>query len=169
MKTLSYIAAFFCFLQVPAFAQTAGQSQTSGNLAVSLQLVQNDSVRITVKNVGKKTVAAYSNVICRENQYDYFELEMITADNKKLVFNFYDDRPTYAPVLALLSPNESFSHTISLTDWSERLINQAALKNAGLKSLPHGTKIRAKYLSSESESFNHFIWSGYVYSDWVVY
>jgi hypothetical protein len=156
-----FVFVFFLLVQQLSSAQSG--------LSASLEVVKNDSIRITVKNISKKTVAAYSNVICRENQYDYFELEAITPDNKKLVFNFYDDRPTYAPVLALLGPNESFSHTISLTDWSDRIINQAALKNAGLKSLPRGTKLRAKYLSSEADSFNHFIWSGYVYSDWVTF
>jgi hypothetical protein len=172
MKTrVSFYTYLFLFI-LSISARTAwsqNKSAKANEVGVVLKVVDKDSIRITVKNTGKKTIAAYSHVICRENQYDYLEIEGLTFNQKELLFSFYDDRPTYAPVLAFLRPNEDFSCTISLTDWAERIVNKAMLQKAGLSSLPHGIKIRAKFTINEADSYHGFVWSGTAFSDWVEY
>ncbi|MBI4646474.1 MAG: hypothetical protein HY738_07740 [Bacteroidia bacterium] len=65
-----------------------------------------------------------------------------------MAFIFYNKREKSAPVIVELKPGESFSHTIDFIQWTERSINMETLKGAGLNHLPHGIKIRAKYLNS---------------------
>jgi hypothetical protein len=139
-------------------------------LSVSLKVLKPDSISILVKNINPKTITAYSHVITHEKHYDYFELEAITPDGEQLYFDFVDNRNKSAPVIVMLKPGESFSHTLNLQKWSERSINKGMLKKAGFNYLPRGIKIRAKYRNSPCDNCNHYyksIWTGYVYSEWT--
>jgi hypothetical protein len=146
------------------------KKDTANDLAVSLKVLNDSLISITVLNTGKSVIRAYSYVKTYENHYDYFEIEAKTPDNDQMVFVFLDDRDKSAPVIVELKPGESFSHTINLLSWSERSVNHNTLKKAGLYHLPHGIKIRAKYRNNPCDNCNEYyksIWTGYVYSDWV--
>ena len=125
---------------------------------------------ITVKNISKNIIRAYSHVKSDELHYDYFEIEAKTPDNDMMYFVFYGERDKSAPVVVSLKPGESFSHTIDFLNWAQRSINNQTLKEAGLNHLPHGIKIRAKYRNSPCDNCSDdlkSIWTGFVYSDWV--
>ena len=154
-------------------AKTVTQIDTSkqtNDLVVTLKVLNDTLINISVKNVGKSLIRAYSYVKTNENHYDYFEIEAITPDHDKMYFSFYDSRDKSASIIIELKPSESFSHTIDFLQWTERNINKETLKEAGLNNLPHGIKIRAKYRNSPCENCNEYyksIWTGYIYSDWV--
>jgi len=140
------------------------------DLVVTLKVLNESQIMITVKNVSKKSIQAYSHVKSDETHYDYFEIEAITPDNDRMYFSLYGERDKSAPVIVTLKPDESFSHTIDFVQWAERSINKETLKRAGLNYLPHGIKIRAKYLNSPCDNCSEAlkaVWTGYVYSEWV--
>jgi hypothetical protein len=139
-------------------------------LGVLVEVLKNDSIRITVKNISKKTITAYSHVECGEKHYDWFEVEGLTPDHDKLYFSFTDDREKSAPIIVSLKPGKSFSHTISLSAWAVRAGNKEMMKKAGFNYLPHGIQIRVKYRNSPCSDCSDYyksIWTGYVYSNWV--
>jgi hypothetical protein len=149
---------------------TVKEIDTSNQLAVSLKVLNENEINITVTNVCSKIVRAYSYVKTYENHYDYFEVEALTPDHDEMVFSFVDSRDKSAPIIVELKPGESFSHTIDLIKWSERSVNVDVLKRAGLNHLPHGIKIRAKYRNSPCDNCNEYyksIWTGFIYSKWV--
>jgi len=140
------------------------------DIAVTLNVLNESQINITVKNISEKTIQAYSHVKSDEINYDYFEIEASTPDNDKMYFDFYSDRDKSAPVIVTLKPGESFSHTINFVKLAERSINKETLIRAGLNHLPHGIKIRAKYRNSPCDNCSEAlkaIWTGYVYSEWV--
>ena len=140
------------------------------DLLVTLKVLNDSQIIFTVKNVSNKVIQAYSHVKSDETHYDYFEIEATTPDHDKMYFVLHGDRDKSAPVIVTLKPGESFSHTINFVQWAERNINKETLKRAGLNHLPHGIKIRAKYLNSPCDNCNEAlkaIWTGFVYSDWV--
>jgi len=156
-------------ITISAFGQADTLKQTK-ELAVNLKVLNTTQINITVKNISKDLIKAYSYVKAEDSQYDYFEIEAITPDHEQMVFIFYTDREKSAPVIVELKPGESFSHTIDLLQWSEQSSNKETLKRAGFNHLPNGIKIRAKYRNSPCENCNEYyksIWTGYVYSDWV--
>ncbi len=166
-KILTFFTA--TFLTILAFGQVDTLKQ-SKELVVSLKVLNKTQVNITVKNISKKIINAYSYVKAENNQYDYFEIEALTPDHEQMVFVFYSDREKSVPVIVELKPDESFSHTIDLLQWSEQSINKETLSRSGFHYLHNGIKIRAKYRNSPCENCNEYyksIWTGYVYSDWV--
>ncbi len=165
LLTIIFAVAF----QVFVFGQ-ADTLTYKNNLSVSLKVLNDSQIFITVKNTSNKLIKAYSHVETYEKHYDYFEIEALTPDHDEMVFSFFDDRDRSAPFIVELKPDESFSHTIDLLQWSERSISRETLKSAELNHLPHGIKIRAKYRNSPCENCNEYyksIWTGYIYSDWV--
>lgn len=161
-----------CFLFLSGVCLKAGahfsKADTNG-LSLKLDVLNNNEIRVTVKNISKKVIMAYSYVKTYENHYDYFEVEAQTPDGDKIFLSFVADREQSAPVIVELKPGESFSHKINLKQWAERPINSKSLKDAGLNHLPNGIKIRAKYLKqpcSDCSEYYKSIWSGYIYSDW---
>ena len=176
-KVIVFIVSIFFFLfsssliaqedRLPARQDTVA---TNNSLKVSLKVLDDSLICITVTNVSQSPISAYSYVKTYENHYDYFEIEAVTPDYDKMYFSFWDSREKSAPIIVILKPQESFSHTINLIAWSERSINQETLKRAGLNHLPHGIKIRAKYRNSPCTNCNEYykaIWAGYIYSEWV--
>jgi len=140
------------------------------DLKITLLVLNESEIEITVKNVSNKVIKAYSHVETYEKHFDYIEIEAITPDFDKMYFSFYDDREKSAPIIVELKPNESFSHKIDLISWSEREINSNTIIRAGLNHLPHGIKIRAKYRNSACENCNEYyksIWTGFIYSEWI--
>jgi len=139
------------------------------DLTLTLKVLNNSQIIISVYNNSKSLIKAYSYVQADENHYDYFEIEALTPDYDEMVFSFYTDREKSAPIIVELMPGDSFSHTIDLQYWAEHS-NKETLKKAGFNYLPHGIKIRAKYLNSPCENCNEYyksIWTGYVYSEWI--
>lgn len=140
------------------------------DLGLNLKVLNDSQITVTVNNASNKTIRAYSYVEAYERHYDYFEIEVLTPDNDRMVFVFYDDREKSASIVFELKPGESFSHTIDLLKWASRSVNSETLKSAGLNHLPHGVKIRAKYLNRPCDNCNAYyksIWTGYIYSEWV--
>jgi hypothetical protein len=145
-------------------------SKYIADLTVTLKVLNDSQIIISVNNTGIKNIRAYSHVETYERQFDYFEIEALTPDGDKMYFSLYENRDKSAPVIVELKPGESFSHTINLSEWSERSINIETLKRAGLNHLTHGIKIRSKYLNSPCDNCNEYyksIWTGFIYSDWV--
>lgn len=140
------------------------------DLGITLKVLNNTQLKITVSNISNRLIKAYSHVETNEKHYDYIEIEAITPDHDEMVFSFYDNRDKSAPVIVELKPSESFSHVIDFLKWSERNVNIETLKKAGFNHLPKGIKIRAKYRNSPCNNCNEYyksIWTGFIYSDWV--
>jgi hypothetical protein len=174
MSAISRIKPYFLFiaLLIPILLSSfvVHRSEENKDLSVSLQVLKNDSIRITVKNISKKSITAYSHVECGEKHYDWFEVEGLTPDHEELYFDFTDSRERSAPVIVTLKPGKSFSHTLSLAAWAERGGNKAMLKKAGFNYLPRGIQIRVKYYNSPCQDCSAYyksIWTGVVYSGWV--
>lgn len=166
-KLLSFI--FLVILNISVFGQ-ADTSKFENGLIISLKVLNDSQIFISVKNNSFTLIKAYSHVETYEMHYDFFEIEVLTPDHDEMVFSFYDDRNRSASIIVELNPGESFSHTIDLIQWSERNINKETLNSAGFNHLPHGVKIRAKYRNSPCDNCNEYyksIWTGSIYSDWV--
>jgi hypothetical protein len=153
-----------------AFCIEKTEKSGQNNLTVSLKVLDETRIMITVKNISDKNILAYSHVETYEKHYDYFEVEALTPDHDEMFFDFVDARDKSAPVITKLGPGESFSHTIDFIKWTERSNNRAELKRAGFNTLPHGIKIRVKYFNAPCSSCSGYyksIWSGTVFSEWV--
>lgn len=169
MKTILTIILGLSIMTAFSQSPTSVNTNDSG-LVVTLKVLNEREINITVTNISQTMIRAYSHVNTYETHYDYFEIEALTPDNDSMYFVLVDDRDKSAPVIVELKPGESFSHTIDFVQWAGRSVNKATLERAGLNHLPHGIKIRAKYRNSPCDNCNEYyksIWTGYVFSDWV--
>jgi len=148
-------------------------SKLKGGLALTLEPVNDNDIKISVTNLSKRALRFYSYSQGHEKGYDNFELEIVTPDNDRVVINFYNFSEKPMLNIVSLKPGESFSHVIDLQYWSRQGSNKSELNGIGLSEVFHGIgKMRVIYRNRPCENYSNYeksIWTGTIFSDWVVY